>query len=248
MLEDLYPGLGSNPAGAARKIFQRWVNYEKDKQMGFTEEADQMKRLTRRMTACTACALRSNCDSVFYGDQHVRSNLMIVGSHPESEDMEHSQLFYGAAGRVLFETLELVGAVKVLVWDPLTYVLQEDGVFITTAVKCSPASGKHPHVNEIKACQRWLGQQIGIVKPRVIVAMGNTALATLTGRPLTTCRISRERGAMIVAPDKKTFIMPTWDPGYVVHRSEKGGSGGEMARNELLFDLKAAWRAACQVG
>ena len=224
------------------------MNREKDKQMGLDQEIDQMQRLTRRMAACTACELRDNCDSVFYGDQHVRSNLMLVGSHPEPEDMEHSQLFYGEAGRIMFEVLDEVGAVKVLQWNPLTYIMQEDGVFITTAVKCSPASGKHPHVSEIKACQRWLGQQIGIVKPRVIVALGNVALATLTGRALTNCRISRERGSMLVAPDQKTFIMPTWDPGYVVHRSEKGGSGGAAARNELLFDLKTAWRASCRAG
>ena len=45
MLENLYPGLGENPIGVGKRIFQRWVNYEKDKQMGLTKEADQMKKL-----------------------------------------------------------------------------------------------------------------------------------------------------------------------------------------------------------
>lgn len=247
MLEDLYPGLGQGPFVGAM-IFKRWLERMRDEQMGYEKEAKLMQRLANRMAGCHRCALRDNCEGVFYGDQHVRSDLMIVGSHPEQDDLEHSQLFYGESGKVLFGILEEIGALTIKRWEPFTYTMHKRGIFLTTTVKCPPASGKKPHVDEIKKCLPWLGKQIGLVKPRVIVALGNVPLSALTGKALTKCRISRESGAMVLAPDKQTFLMPTWDPGYVVHRAEKSTQGGLRARAELKADLQEAWRAVCRAG
>ena len=245
MLESHYPGLGQSPV-IAHKIFQRWVSELRDSQMGFNKERAQMGALVNSISTCEQCALIENCTEPFYGDQHIRSNMMIVGSHPEAEDIADSVLYTGHPGKVLYRALENIGAIEIMNWVPFTYRTKQDGIFLTTAVKCPPVSGKHPHVSELKACQKWLGKQIGIVRPRVIVAMGNAALSTLTGRRLTKCRISRERGTMQIAPDKKTFIMPTWDPGYVVHRMDKGEKVKLKSFNEFQTDLQQAWVVACR--
>jgi len=200
---------------------------------------------------CQRCPLRKNCQQVVFGDDHHFSRLMVIGSHPHPTPQHQTALFKPEEALELYQAMDSVGIIHLFPktdYGPLTYgFIGNCGVYLTTVVKCPP-SGRHPTVDEIRACLPWLGRQIGVIKPRVIVAMGNVAFHALTATPLHKCRITKERGNLFLAKDKQTLVIATHDPGYVLHWRETHHKEPEKARDELRADLKRAWEAVCKLG
>ena len=113
------------------------------------------------------------------GDGPKRARIMLVGEQPGDEEDLQGHPFVGPAGRILDEALKEAG-------------LARSQIFITNAVKhfkWEPRGKrrlhKKPNVREIDACNVWLQLEIGRVKPRVMVALGATALRALMARSLT---------------------------------------------------------------
>lgn len=224
------------------KEFSKWVSDGKQAQQALTA-------LRQEAVGCQRCELRKSCLQVIFGDEHHYSKLMIVSSHPHPYDGNQHALFPKEEAMLLYQTLDSIGAIHLFpqpTYGPLTYgFISNGGIYFTTAVKCA-VSGRHPTSENIRACLPWLGQQIGIIKPRVIVAMGNAALHALTGIPLAKCRVTRERGSLFLARDKKTLLMATHDPGFVLHWEDTHKNKTGQARQELKADLATAWGAVCR--
>jgi DNA polymerase len=118
---------------------------------------------------------------------------MFVGEQPGDQEDRLGHPFVGPAGRILDEALVDAG-------------IDRSTVYLTNAVKhfkWKPApSGKRrihekPNAGEIAACHFWLETEIGLLKPRLIVALGATAAQALFGR---TFRVTKQRGKPIVTP------------------------------------------------
>jgi uracil-DNA glycosylase len=182
-------------------------------------------------TDCRRCDLWKNSTQVVLGEGAPDARIMLVGEQPGDEEDLRGHPFVGPAGRVLDQVLAEVD-------------LGRRDVFITNAVKhfkWEPRGKrrlhKKPDVREIKACHVWLERELDSIRPRVIVALGATALRALVGPSLSVDAARRqslrhESGAVIVA---------TYHPSAIL-RAEGGRS--EQLRAMLIQDLKKAVETA----
>jgi uracil-DNA glycosylase len=176
---------------------------------------------------CRRCDLWKNATQAVMGEGADGARIMLVGEQPGDEEDMRGHPFVGPAGRVLDQTLEAAG-------------LTRRDIYLTNAVKhfkWEPRGKrrlhKKPDVGEIKACNIWLDQEIRSIQPKVIVALGTTALRALAGRALSIDAARREQllhrlGAQILA---------TYHPSAVLRA--QGEPAGEL-RSILIGDLRRA--------
>jgi DNA polymerase len=123
---------------------------------------------------------------------------MFVGEGPGEEEDRQGLAFVGAAGQLLTKMIEAMG-------------LTREEVFIGNIVKCRPPNNRQPTAEEMQTCIPYLERQIEILKPRIIVALGATAMKGLmrveTG-------ITRLRGTWMSY--RGIDLMPTFHPAYLL--------------------------------
>src|SRR6201993_1501184 len=137
---------------------------------------------------CTRCPLYRDATQVVPGEGPSRAKVMFVGEQPGNDEDLAGRPFVGPAGRVLDRAIVEAG-------------LDRTTIFVTNAVKhfkFEPRGKrrlhKRPNAGEIDACRWWLDLERAIVKPRVIVALGATAVRGVLGRSVT---ISSLRGEVL---------------------------------------------------
>ncbi len=128
---------------------------------------------------------------VVFGEGPLNAALFVVGEAPGFNEDREGVPFRGASGMLLDRLLRSVG-------------LGRESVYLTTLVKCKTPEGRPPKPAEINACRPYLLAQLAAVDPRVIVAMGDLASRSLTGRKEA---VSRIRGRAI--PLDGRYVFPT---------------------------------------
>ncbi|MBN2417465.1 uracil-DNA glycosylase [bacterium] len=118
--------------------------------------------------ACRACSLTGNDTVSVFGYGNPRARLMIVGGVPGAADIQMRRPFTGQAGTMLKDILNAVD-------------FSTDEVYLTNVMKCRTPRGRLPLVQETEACLRHLEKQVELIRPRIILALGNVAAAALTG-------------------------------------------------------------------
>ncbi len=162
--------------------------------------------LARDAAACTRCPLHGPATQVVMGEGPAGAPLMIVGEQPgDTEDLT-GRPFDGPAGQLFDAEASHAG-------------LDRRAAYVTNAVKHFKyiPRGKRrlhqrPDTPEIEACRWWLMQERALVRPRLIVAMGATALASLTG---TGAGVLKRRGSIEALPDG-TPLLVTVHPSYIL--------------------------------
>ena len=142
-------------------------------------DIDSLETLRAALKGCTACPLYKPATQVVPGKGPVNAPLMMVGEQPgDREDLE-GEPFIGPAGTLLRELMAEVGV------DP-------DLAYVTNAVKhfkFEPRGKRRIHQNpstgEIDQCKWWLQREIELVRPRIVMALGGSAVRALTGRTQT---------------------------------------------------------------
>jgi DNA polymerase len=129
--------------------------------------------LEQKARDCELCPLRAGCTQTVFGVGGMQSDWLFIGEAPGCEEDVQGEPFVGPAGRLLDNMLM---AIK---------LKRGDNVYITNVVKCRPADDRHPHVGEIAACFPYLQRQIELIKPKVIVTLGKTAVSALLGTDAT---------------------------------------------------------------
>ncbi len=124
---------------------------------------------------------------------------MFVGEGPGADEDARGEPFVGAAGQLLDRMVAAMG-------------YQRDEVYIANIVKCRPPNNRKPEASEMASCVPFLTQQLTLVKPRVIVALGATAVQGLCG---TSEGITRLRGKWKLYKGSIP-IMPTFHPAYLL--------------------------------
>ena len=156
--------------------------------------------LTLEAQVCHECRLSTGSPVISRGN--IESNIMIIGEAPGEAEEDQGIPFVGAAGDELDTKLQAMG-------------LGVDEVYITTTVLCRPRGNRIPIDDELKACSYFLAEQIKIVKPDVIIALGSTALKTLTGLQ----GIMKHNGNVI--QDTHGYdIFPIVHPGSILHNPQ----------------------------
>ena len=128
---------------------------------------------------------------VVFGEGPLNAGLFIVGEAPGFNEDSEGRPFRGASGMLLDRLLSSVG-------------LEREEVYLTTLLKCRPPEGRSPKPAEINACRPYLLAQLDAVDPKVVVALGDLASRSLTGRKEA---VSRIRGRVI--PLDGRYVFPT---------------------------------------
>ena len=150
--------------------------------------------------SCSACSLRSGCHKVVPGTgSRSSNNIMLVGEAPGLEEDVQGQPFVGGSGRLLTALLSANGLSRKL-------------CYITNVVKCRPPGNRKPEPNEIETCKQWLIEEVRLLRPRLIVALGDTASQTLTGLPIS------HVGGMYPSKEEfgSTLTLICYHPAYVI--------------------------------
>jgi len=154
--------------------------------------------LKQRVSGCHRCDLREGCTQTVFGVGCEQADWMFVGEAPGFEEDASGEPFVGHAGRLLDNML-------------LAIKLKRSETYIANVIKCRPEDDRHPHVGEISSCLPYLQRQIGLVQPKLIVALGKTAATALLGTDAT---IASLRGT--VHDYKGIPLIVTYHPAYLL--------------------------------
>lgn len=181
-----------------------------------TKEA-AMANLRARVLGCLKCPnLVATRKNVVFGVGNVHSPLMFVGEAPGADEDIQGEPFVGAAGRLLTKIIGAMG-------------LTRESVYIGNVLKCRPdtpgqtSGNRKPNLMEMKTCLPNLQEQIDIIAPKVIVALGATAMEGLQG---TTVYITKIRGRF--QSYRGIPLMPTYHPAYLL-------------RNQAMSEKRKVW-------
>ncbi len=181
----------------------------------------QLGSLRERVVGCRKCGLWRTRRQVVFGQGSPRARLMFVGEAPGQEEDRQGLAFVGRAGQLLTKIIEAIG-------------LRREDVYIGNILKCRPPGNRTPGGVEIVSCLPYLLSQVGIIKPRIVVALGAVAAQALlaTDEPIGSLRGSfRDLGGV--------KLMTTYHPAYLLRNpAEKRKVWEDMkkVRNSLAAE------------
>ncbi|RKX57405.1 MAG: uracil-DNA glycosylase [Thermotoga sp.] len=181
----------------------------------FTKE-ELMEIVKDRVEKCTACPLHMSRTNAVVGEGSLDSLIVFVGEGPGEEEDKTGRPFVGRAGQLLTKLLEEVG-------------LKREEVYICNVVKCRPPNNRTPKKEEQMMCAHFLYAQIEIINPKVIVALGGTALSFFLEKNVS---ISSYRGREIPWIGRK-ILFPTFHPSYLL----RAGTRKDLYK-VMIEDLK----------
>jgi len=194
--------------------------------------ATLLKTVAKEAASCTLCPLYRNATQTVFGEGAARAPIMLVGEQPGDQEDLAGHPFVGPAGKVLDRAMAEAG-------------LDRKKVYLTNAVKHfknerrgKKRLHKRPNRYEVEVCRVWLRQEISLVKPQLILALGVTAAVALAGRPVV---LSRERGKVIEFADGQRGMVTT-HPSSILRMPDQKARHAAFAA--LVKDLKAAVKQA----
>jgi DNA polymerase len=182
-----------------------------------------MQELRERALVCVKCPnLPSSRKNVVFGVGDINAGLMFVGEAPGADEDAQGEPFVGAAGQLLTRIIKAMD-------------LNRDQVYIANILKCRPdtpgesAGNRKPTPDEMKTCIPYLHSQIDLIQPKVLVALGATAVEGLLGK---TIGITKLRGHW--QSYRGVPLMPTFHPAYLL-------------RNQAMSEKRKVWEDMLQV-
>jgi uracil-DNA glycosylase family 4 len=177
---------------------------------------DAWQRLAAAVRACTQCALHRGRTQTVFGVGRRDAQLLVIGEAPGAEEDKQGEPFVGRAGQLLNAMLHSIGQPR-------------SEVYIANILKCRPPGNRDPQPDEAAACTPYLKQQIALLQPRAILAVGRIAAQWLLQSD---APIGRLRGRVFQYGEASTPLVVTYHPAYLLR------SPGEKAK---------AWTDLCMV-
>jgi DNA polymerase len=182
-----------------------------------------MAALSARAAVCVKCPhLAGSRKNVVFGVGDIHAALMFVGEAPGADEDQQGEPFVGAAGQLLTRIIKTMG-------------FGRENVYIANILKCRPdtpgqlSGNRKPTAAEMQTCLPYLLAQIDLIRPKVVVALGATAIEGLLGK---TGGIGKLRGQFQVFRDIP--LMPTFHPAYLL-------------RNQALSEKRKVWEDMLKV-
>jgi DNA polymerase len=156
--------------------------------------------LQARVAACTRCGLHTTRTQTVFGVGSPQAQWLIVGEAPGAEEDARGEPFVGRAGQLLNSMLRAVG-------------LAREQVYIANVLKCRPPGNRDPSGTEAAECLPYLEQQIALLKPRIMLAVGRVAAQNLlrSDAPLGRLRQQVHRFGISHVP-----LIATYHPAYLL--------------------------------
>ena len=161
------------------------------------------EELEKSIIGCKKCKLCANRRNIVFGQGNKNAKIMFIGEGPGADEDMEGLPFVGKAGKLMNEAFKGIG-------------INREEVYIANIVKCRPPSNRVPEQDESMACLNYLRNQVILVKPKIIVLLGSTALKNILGQEHS---ITASRGKWI---EKKGILyMPTWHPAALLRDENK---------------------------
>lgn len=186
-------------------------------------KSEKLDRLLQRANGCQRCShLVATRTNVVFGGGNPEAKLMFVGEAPGPEDDQEGLPFVGASGQLLTKMIQAMG-------------LQREDVYIANVMKCRPdmppgsVGNRKPTATEMKSCLPYLQAQIEIIQPKILVALGATAMEGLLSNKTP---MSKLRGTFLSY--QGIPVMPTYHPTYLL-------------RNQSTSEKRKVWEDLLKV-
>ena len=140
---------------------------------------ERLSEIEKRVSTCTKCALHQGRTKTVFGKGSPRTKVMFIGEGPGRDEDLKGEPFVGRSGQLLTKIIEAID-------------LKREDVYITNIVKCRPPQNRDPLEEEVRCCEAYLTEQIDLIKPRLICALGRIAAQWLLNNkePLASLRSS----------------------------------------------------------
>ncbi len=187
---------------------------------GMAPAGDTLDGILADIGECTRCRLHQGRNKLVFGVGNSQAKLVFVGEGPGADEDAQGVPFVGRAGQLLTQMIENTAAKEGI-------PLKRPDVYICNVVKCRPPENRTPLPEEIMACWPYLEEQLSLISPKVIVALGSPAAKTLLK---TTQGIMALRGRWQLY--KGIRVMPTYHPAFVLRQYT------EKVRGEVWGDMQ----------
>jgi len=172
-----HDSLGISENIATPETPERWAALSLVQPTGHAHDDTAWKQLQHEVSICRACSLCETRTQTVFGVGSKQADWLLIGEAPgQNEDLQ-GEPFVGRAGQLLNEMLRAIS-------------LQRQQVYIANVLKCRPPNNRDPQAEEVDACNAFLQQQIGLIRPKIILAVGRIAAQNLlhTQQPLSRLR------------------------------------------------------------
>ncbi len=156
--------------------------------------------LQQAVAGCTACGLHSTRTQTVFGVGNRNAKLMFIGEAPGFHEDEQGEPFVGRAGQLLTAMIKTMG-------------FQREDVYIANILKCRPPNNRDPLPEEVNLCTRYLTQQIKLIKPQLLAAVGRISAHYLLQ---TKNSLESLRGKTHQYGEDKTPLIVTYHPAYLL--------------------------------
>ncbi len=176
------------------------------------ESSETIEDIRLDIGNCTRCPLHEGRTKIVHSTGNLQADLMFVGEAPGADEDAQGVPFVGRSGQLLNKIIESIG-------------LKREDVFVGNINRCRPPGNRAPTLPEARTCKPFLMREIAVVRPKVIVVMGNTACQNLLE---TKVGISKIRGEF--QDYFGVSVMPTFHPAYLLRDPSK--------KREVWEDMK----------
>ena len=177
------------------------------------ERRRRLAVLAEEVSRCTKCRLHESRTNTAFARGNPDGDIIFIGEGPGMQEDRQGIPFVGKAGQLLDKMIVAMGYGR-------------DEVYVANIVKCRPPDNRKPEPDEVEACAPYLEEQLSLVRPKVMVALGATGVQGLIG---TTMGITRMRGQWKLYKGRIP-LMPTFHPAYLLRQPAK--------KREVWNDLK----------
>ena len=179
-----------------------------------------LEKLRESLKNCTNCSLHSGRNNIVFSDGPETAKIMLIGEAPGADEDKLGKPFVGRAGKLLNEFLEMAG------------IKRGEDIYIANTVKCRPPENRKPLPVEKIACEGNLKKQIDVVKPKVIILCGATAMESFIKDKKMTITNARGR---IFEYENGMKLVPVFHPSYLLR---KHSTEPNSPRDLMFKDLK----------
>lgn len=183
-----------------------------------TPNAGTWEELRSTVSVCARCSLHETRTQTVFGVGRTDAEWLFIGEAPGEQEDLRGEPFVGRAGQLLDEMIRALG-------------LERENVFIANVLKCRPPKNRDPSAQEAEACEPFLVEQVRLVAPKIIVAVGRIAAQNLLK---TQTPIGKLRG--VVHRYQDTPVVVTYHPAYLLR--------SQTEKRRAWEDLKLARRVA----
>jgi uracil-DNA glycosylase len=212
-----------NPINRLKNIT---YNLKKDIDFKGIDKERALNELKLKINSINDCSLKDSSKKLILGDGNINSPIMIVGEAPGAEEDNSGKTFLGEIGKLLNKMLNAIN-------------IKKENIYTTYAVNFRPPEDRKPTPTEIKRYSQFLQKHISIIKPKIIVLMGSTAMESLTGL---NSKISNERGVWkeIIVRNTSYNVIITFNPSYLLRVPENKKYSWEDLKKikRKIIDLK----------